>query len=117
MWSALAEALSSSLPERRDFLYLSWALADQDRLERLFADAGFRDVRVERETRADIMESFDEYWEPIETGVGQQPQSYLALAEEDRRLVRQKVKAQLAQFETDGKLSMSAEMLVGRGRA
>src|SRR5499427_693107 len=38
MWSALAEALSSSLPERRDFLYLSWALADQDRLGRLFAD-------------------------------------------------------------------------------
>ena len=117
MWSVLAETLSSFLPERRDILHLSWALADQGRLKKLFADAGFRDVRVERETRADIMESFDEYWEPIETGVGQQPQSYLSLAEEDRRLVRQRVKAQLAQFETDGKLSMSAEMLVGRGRA
>jgi ubiquinone/menaquinone biosynthesis C-methylase UbiE len=117
MWSALAEALSSSLPERRDFLYLSWALADQDRLGRLFADAGFRDIQLEREIRSDVIESFDEYWAPIETGTGQQPQSYLALAEADRRSVREKVKMQLAQFETNGKLSMSAEMLIGRGRA
>jgi hypothetical protein len=56
-----------------------------------------------------MSESFDEYWAPIETGTGQQPQSYLALAEADRRSVREKVKTQLAQFETNGKLSMSAE--------
>lgn len=117
MWSVLAETLSSFLPERRNFLYLSWALADQGRLERLFVDAGFRDIRVEREIRSDVIESFDEYWEPIETGTGQQPQSYLALAEADRRSVREKVKAQFAQFQTNGKLSMSAEMLIGRGRA
>jgi hypothetical protein len=73
MWSVLAETLSRFLPERRNVLYLSWALADQVRLEKLFADANFRDIRVDRETRADIMESFDEYWEPIETGTGQQP--------------------------------------------
>ena len=117
MWSVLAETLSRFLPSRRNVLYLSWALADQGRLEKLFADAGFRDIRVDRETRADIMESFDEYWEPIETGTGQQPQSYLALAEADRRSVREIVKSKLARFESGGKLSMSLEMLVGSGRA
>ena len=117
MWSVLAETLSRFLPERRNVLYLSWALADQVRLEKLFADAGFRDIRVDRETRADMMESFDEYWEPIETGTGQQPQSYLALAEADRRRVRETVKAKLARFDSGGRLSMSLEMLIGSGRA
>jgi ubiquinone/menaquinone biosynthesis C-methylase UbiE len=117
MWSVLAETLSRFLPERRNVLYLSWALADQVRFEKLFSDAGFRDIRIDRETRADIMESFDEYWEPIETGTGQQPQSYLALAEADRRVVRETVKAKLARFESGGRLSMSLEMLIGSGRA
>ncbi len=117
MWSVLAETLSSFLPEQRSHLYLSWALGSPARLENLFADAGFRDVRVERETRADIVGSFDEYWEAIEAGPGQQPQSYLALPEADRRAVREQVKERLAEFEIDGKLSMSAEMLIGSGRA
>jgi len=117
MFGVLADTLSKFLPERRDILQMSFALADQGRLEELFASAGFRDVRVEREVRSDTMASFGEYWEPIEMGVGSQPQTYLALSEPDRRTVREEVRAQLAQFETDGKLSMSIEMLVGRGRA
>lgn len=117
MWSVLAETLSSFLPERRSHLYLSWALGDPTRLENLFADAGFREVRVKRETRMDTIQSFDEYWDAIEAGPGQQPQSYLALPKADRRAVREQVKARLAQFEIDGKLSMSAEMLIGCGRA
>ena len=117
MWSVLAETLSGFLPEQRSHLYLSWALGDPARLGNLLADAGFRDVRVERETRTDIVGSFDEYWEAIEAGPGQQPQSYLALPEADRRAVREQVKRRLAEFENDGKLSMSAEMLIGSGRA
>jgi ubiquinone/menaquinone biosynthesis C-methylase UbiE len=117
MWGTLADTLARFLPERRDILYLSFALADEGRLEQLFASAGFRDICIERETRAETMQSFDEYWEPIEAGIGSIPQSYLALAEGERRLVRQEVKAKLARFETDGKLSMAVEMLIGRGRA
>ena len=83
----------------------------------MFDGAGFRDVRVEREIHSEIMESFDEYWEPIETGTGSQPQTYLTLSKSDRRAVRQEVRAQLARLETDGKLSMNVEMLIGRGRA
>ena len=117
MWGILADTLARFLPERRNVLHLSFALSDQAQLEGLFASAGFKKVRVERQSRADTMQSFDEYWEPIEAGIGSIPQSYLALAEADRRLVREEVKAKLARFETDGKLLMGVEMLIGRGRA
>jgi ubiquinone/menaquinone biosynthesis C-methylase UbiE len=117
MWGVLADTLSRFLPERRDLLQLSFALADPRRLEQLFARAGFQDILVEQETRSGITESFDAYWEPIETGTGSQPQTYLTLPEADRRAVREAVRAQLAGFVTNGQLSMSVEMLIGRGRA
>jgi ubiquinone/menaquinone biosynthesis C-methylase UbiE len=68
MWGILADALSRFLPLQRDTLQLSFALADPRQLERMFASAGFTDVQIERETREDTMESFDEYWAPIEGG-------------------------------------------------
>jgi ubiquinone/menaquinone biosynthesis C-methylase UbiE len=43
MWGILADTLVRFLSERRNVLYLSFALADQARLEGLFAGAGFRD--------------------------------------------------------------------------
>jgi ubiquinone/menaquinone biosynthesis C-methylase UbiE len=117
MWGVLADALSRLLPEQRDILHLSFALADPKQLERLLAGAGFRDIRVELERREDIVESFDDYWEPIETGVGSLPQAYLTLSEADRRSVREEVRARLSPFESNGRLFMSVEMLIGRGRA
>jgi len=99
------------------FFYLSFSLSDPTRLEGLLTDAGFRDIRVGRETREDITESFDDYWAPIEAGIGSIPQSYLRLSDVDRRTVREEVRARLSQFESDGKLLMSVEMLIGRGRA
>jgi hypothetical protein len=92
-------------------------LGDPGRLEGLLVGAGFREIRVERETREAITESFDEYWEPIEAGVGSIPQSYLTLSKADRRSVREEVRARFSQFESNGKLLMSVEMLIGRGRA
>ena len=53
-----------------DVLHLSFALADPIVLERLFTRAGFHDIRVEREKREDVVERFDEYWDPIEAGSG-----------------------------------------------
>jgi SAM-dependent methyltransferase len=117
MWGALADALSRFLPEQRNILHLSFALADLKRLEDLLAGAGFWDIRVEREKREDVIESFDDYWGPIEAGVGSLPQAYLALSEGDRRRVREEVRARLSPFESDGRLLMSVEMLIGRGRA
>ena len=117
MWGILADTLGRYLPKQRNMLQLSFALADAPELERLLAGAGFHEVRVERQTRADAMESFDEYWDPIEAGVGSIPQAYLALAKDDRRSVREEVRSRLSRFQANGKLLMSVEMLIGRGRA
>jgi ubiquinone/menaquinone biosynthesis C-methylase UbiE len=61
MAGILADAISRFLPEQRNILYLSFALADPKRLEKLLASAGFRDIRVEREIREYIIQSFDDY--------------------------------------------------------
>jgi ubiquinone/menaquinone biosynthesis C-methylase UbiE len=117
MWGILAEALSRQLPEQRDVLHLTFALAETERLAHLLRIAGFRDVRVQRETRQGTMGSFDNYWAPIEAGIGQLPQAYLALPAARRRAVWEEVEARLAAFESDGRLVMSVEMLIGAGRA
>jgi ubiquinone/menaquinone biosynthesis C-methylase UbiE len=117
MWGVLADVVSRYFPEQRSTLYRSFALADQRRLEQLLANAGFRDIRVELQTRADSFESFDDYWAPIEAGIGTLPQAYLALNDAKRHEVREEVRAQLSKFETNGRLSMSVEMLIGSGRA
>jgi hypothetical protein len=41
----VADVLSRFVPEQRDLLYLSFALADANRLEHMLVSAGFRDVR------------------------------------------------------------------------
>jgi len=117
MWGILADALSRFLPAQRNIVHLSFGLAGPKRLERLFIGAGFRDVRVEREKREDVIESFDDYWEPIEAGIGSIPQIYLLLSEAERRSVRDEVRARLSPFESDGKLLMSVEMWIASGRA
>ena len=66
MWGILADALGRLLPEHGQTVHLSFSLADASRLETLLSDAGFQDVRIERETRDGSFDSFDEYWEPIE---------------------------------------------------
>jgi hypothetical protein len=98
-------------------LHLSFALADPGRLERLLGAAGFCDVSVKRETREDILESFDDDWSPVEQGAGSLPQAYMALPEAARLAVRQEVKAGLSRFETGGRLAMRVEMLIAAGRA
>jgi ubiquinone/menaquinone biosynthesis C-methylase UbiE/uncharacterized protein YbaR (Trm112 family) len=115
MWGVLAEALGRRIPEQRRVLNLSFALADQTRLRSLFTNAGFQDVHIERVEREDSIESFDEYWEPIEAGTGSIPQMYVSLGEGERRAVREEVKTHLSRFLSNGKLVMSFEMLIGRG--
>jgi len=49
MWGTLADALDRFLTdEERKVLALSWSLADPRRLEGLFDDAGFQDIRVKQ---------------------------------------------------------------------
>jgi ubiquinone/menaquinone biosynthesis C-methylase UbiE len=117
MWGVLADTLSRYLPDNRDQLHLSFVLADAVRLERMFGVAGFREITVKRELRPAVFESFDEYWSPIEAGVGSLPQAYRALPEGIRQAVRREVEAGLSRFKIDGRLAMSVEMLIATGRA
>src|SRR6478752_1832479 len=71
--------------------------------------AGFREVRVERVQREDTSSSFEEYWNPIEAGMGSMAQVYVALPETERRAVRDEVKSRLSPFESNGHLTMSIE--------
>jgi len=117
MWGPLASALGRQLPEQHNEFQLSFILGDARRLEQIFVAAGFRDVRVERETRDGIIGSIDEYWDDVEAGTGQMPLAYLTLSEVQRETVRDEVSAALLPFMSRGRLEMSVEMLIGSGRA
>jgi len=73
--------------------------------------------RTVSEPREGTIDSIVDYWEPIETGVGSMPQAYVALSETDRRAMRAEGSARLAQYESNGRLVLSVEMLIARGRA
>jgi hypothetical protein len=49
--------------------------------------------------------------------MGSMPQVYVALPEVHRCAVRDEVKSRLSSFESNGRLIMSVEMLIGIGRA
>ena len=117
MWGFLAEALSQYLPNQREALHLSFALADPDQLEQLLVMAGFREISVAQEIREGSFESFEDYWAPIDEAAGSLPQAYCALPEASRRAVREEVHARLAAFKSGGRLVMTVEMLIGSGRS
>ena len=117
MWGPLARALSRQLPDQRNEFQLSFSLGDARRLGQTFVAAGFRDVRVERETRHGIIGSFDEYWAAIAAGTGQMPLAYVTLSEAQRRAVHEEVTSALLPFVSNGRLEMSVETLIGVGRA
>jgi ubiquinone/menaquinone biosynthesis C-methylase UbiE len=117
VWSILADVLGRRLVEQRQIIQLSFALADPKRLESLLIRAGFLDISVERQTHEDAFESFDDYWSPIEAGTGSIPQAYLALSDVDRSAVQEEMRTRISKFESNGRLVMSVEMLIGRGRA
>jgi hypothetical protein len=86
-------------------------------MERMFVSAGFHEVRVERVQCEDAIASYDEYWSPIETGMGSQPQIYVSLSETDRRAVREEVNSRLSPFLSNGRLVICIEMLIATGGA
>jgi ubiquinone/menaquinone biosynthesis C-methylase UbiE len=116
MWGALSDTLSYYFPDQRYALHLVFALADAERLEHMFATAGFSDVLVKRETRRGVIDSFDDYWATIEAAVGMMPQAYRALPEPKRRSVRQEVEVRLSEFVSQRGIDMSVEMLIAAGR-
>jgi len=117
MWGFLAESLGRQLPQRRRDLALSFSLAAEGHLRSLLEQAEFAQIEITRESRSDTLQSLDEYWAPIETGVGLMPRIYRSLAPGARQTVREEVTTQLLRFEQKGKLTLSVEMLIGTGCA
>jgi ubiquinone/menaquinone biosynthesis C-methylase UbiE len=95
MWGILADVLGRRFPDQRSIVQLSFSLSNASRLEGLFANAGFSDIRVVRQTREGSFDNFEEYWKPIAAGTGSIPQIYLALPEPERSAVREEVRTRL----------------------
>ena len=74
MWGNLADAVSPFIAQQqRDVLQMSWSLADPRRLQGLFSEAGFHAIRVEQIRREYTIDGFEDYWGPIEEGIGSNP--------------------------------------------
>lgn len=111
----LYEALARRLPSDPE-LMLGFSLGDPSRLEHLLVTAGFRDVRVTRDSRQLLFESFKDYWGPIEAGAGRVGQIYRRLPDEARQAVVEEVRQRLTPFEASGQLLLPVESLFGLGR-
>jgi SAM-dependent methyltransferase len=116
IWGALAAALADRLPDQQAELYRSFALADRAMLQDLFTVAGFHDVSVSEERRIAVFETFEDYWQPIEAGVGMLPHAYAALAEPDRRRVRAEVARRLRQYHSGDGLELGIVVILAVGR-
>ena len=85
-------------------------------LARLFEAARLDDIEVRAFDIPAAFASFDDYWAPVEAGVGSIPQAYLMLSDAERRMVRDEVRAELSRFSSATGLRMSVEMLIGQAR-
>ena len=114
-YGLLADALSRHLPQERAILYQPSALADGDRLHTLLTAAGFDDVAVIAERRSLAFESFEDYWEGIESGGARLGQFYLGLPESGRRTVREEVHRSMARFTSGNRLVLEVEAFIASG--
>ncbi|MBI2152611.1 MAG: class I SAM-dependent methyltransferase [Candidatus Rokubacteria bacterium] len=107
------EALARQLPTEREALGVGFSLADAPMLEQVLAKAGFQRLRVTRDVREIVFESFDDYWSPFEAGGGRFGQIYQGLPEDGRRAVTQEVRQRMSQFESNGRFVLEVETLFG----
>jgi ubiquinone/menaquinone biosynthesis C-methylase UbiE len=116
MWGVLAAALADRFPDQRSEVYRPFALADREMLQDMFTVAGFDDVSVSEEFRIAAFDTFEEYWQPIEAGVGMLPHLYAALAETDRRNVRAEVEGRLRQHHSGNGFELGIVVIIAGGR-
>jgi SAM-dependent methyltransferase len=93
---------------------LRFAMCKPDPLRELFLDAGLSDVAVEEIVVPTVFADFDDYWSPFLGGQGPAPAYAMSLAAEDRRALRELLRARLP-VEDDGSIRLTARAWAVRG--
>jgi hypothetical protein len=103
-WDAAAvlDPAAAALDEGRRF-----PLCRPEPLAALFADAGLRDVDVRPIDIATPFRDFDDYWSPFLGGQGPAPGYAMALDEERRASLRERLRATLPAA-ADGSIALTA---------
>jgi ubiquinone/menaquinone biosynthesis C-methylase UbiE len=91
-----------------------FSLGDEMKLRSLFEAADFRDVEVTTEAHSFVLPSFEEYFEPFESGAGAPGQAFISLAEGARKAVRKEVQRDLG--DTGGPIEVEVEYRLAAGR-
>jgi hypothetical protein len=85
-------------------------------LKKLFEGAGLQDVEVRSIDVSTPFRDFDDYWTPFLGGQFPAPDYAIALNEEARTALRERIRAQLP-IAADGSIDMIARAWAVRGRA
>ncbi len=109
----LAEVLVRHLPGQPADLVRGFSLGEPERFQALLERAGFRNIRVTRERRTLVMDSFEDYWEPVAAGGARLGQAYAGLPEDAQRAVREEVRERMKPFRSGERLVMESEALLG----
>ncbi len=88
------------------------ALADRDRLRRLFEDAGFPDPRIEEIEFVWPFADANDYWDFLLRVAGAIAMVLDRLEEQERILIREQISKRLAPFEGAGGIELPAQALV-----
>lgn len=107
-------AIARYVPSLMEAAVRIFSLGDETKLKSLFETADFRDVEITTETQRFVLPSFDAYFEPFEQGAGSPGQAFVALPDEARRVVREKVRYDLS--DTGGPIEIEVEYRFGCGR-
>jgi len=88
------------------------ALADRDRLRRLFAEAGFADPAIEGIAFRFRFAGIDEYWEFLNSAAGAIAMVLKRLGDDERERIRGEIAEQLSAFGGPGQIELPAMSLV-----
>jgi len=88
------------------------ALADRDRLRRLFTEAGFAEPAIEEVAFGFRFAGVDDYWEFLNSAAGAIAMVLSRLGEDERERIRGEIGEQLGAFGGSGQIELPATSLV-----
>jgi len=107
--------LAHHAPDQRAELLSSFSLGDPDHLHAVLRNGGLSRVEITSVVRRVVFDGFDDFWDPIATGGARASQALLGLPTAKREAVRREVRALIAPFERDGRLTIDVETLIAIG--